>query len=384
VVASSGGVATLLAALLVFGRFRRNGATRDVVLSLAILALATSGLGFSALSAVLDGNVPPFAQGLPALVANLLAAALLAGVALEPRLPRHRSWWDIEVLVAVWLTALGVQLTGLTQPISAALFLGAALGFIGGTSARDDALAAGLVVATTLAAFSCLADLVGPRMSAGDLSAGELLRLASSLFLFAGATTGLQRHWKEIGATESRRRVARDLHDGLAQELALIVMQSRSGAIEATSAARLEGVLDSSQRALDEARHMIATLTRPADLSLVETLADEAEEVAQRVGLRLELDLEELDLSAAAQDACSRILRETLGLVASKAGAETAVVRLADEGGTNLRISHDGRALDARRDGRGLLSIEQRARGIGGALTVESRPGGGCILVSLP
>jgi Histidine kinase len=69
----------------------------------------------------------------------------------------------------------------------------------------------------------------------------------------------------ESAASSERRRIARDLHDGLAQELAFISTQSRWLAQGVGGEDRLEQLALAAARALDESRSAIAALTRPLD-----------------------------------------------------------------------------------------------------------------------
>ena len=85
---------------------------------------------------------------------------------------------------------------------------------------------------------------------------------------------------------EERRRVARDLHDGLAQELAFIVVESRRLGHGETEA---RPVAAAAERALDESRRAIAALTEPIDAPFATVLGDSVREMASRTGTALQL-----------------------------------------------------------------------------------------------
>src|SRR5205085_9534784 len=84
----------------------------------------------------------------------------------------------------------------------------------------------------------------------------------------------------EIAVLQERRRMARDLHDGVAQELAYISRLLRMP--EAPH--RPAMVRAAAERALDESRRAIAALTRPLDEPLELEIPQAAEEIAARVG----------------------------------------------------------------------------------------------------
>ena len=144
------------------------------------------------------------------------------------------------------------------------------------------------------------------------------------------------------------------------------------------------------QRARDLSRGAIATLTRPLDEPLAEILAEVAEEVAGRAGIRLDFDLEaDIRVSPAAREALVRIVREAVTNAARHGRATRARITLSNGHGVRLLIRDDGVGLGAearrRAGGYGLTSMEERARELGGALRVSSRPDSGTeIEVVLP
>jgi signal transduction histidine kinase len=374
------GFAALAAAQLVLGRFLRERSAADAALVVALSAFAAAGLAGSAFVSLAGAiEVPDW----PSVTAGLLGGAFLAWAAFAPDrrlLPR-----DAAAATGVVTAMLALALAGLARPVGAVFFFAAACGFARRAGRRHDVMSAGAAAASILAMFVELDAFLLPAVRGGAAAVADLLTFASSLALLGATTAGVRRYWQDAGSSESRRRVARDLHDGLAQELALLVMRSRSGAQQTAPGSAPGDVLDSSQRALEEARHVIAALTRPAGLPFAEALASEVEEVALRIGLRLRLELEDVSLSDSEQDALLRIAREALALVVAAAGARSARVVLADESGACLRIDHDGAALGHTSDCAGLLSIERRAREVGGTLSLQRGARGcGVIQVSLP
>jgi signal transduction histidine kinase len=215
---------------------------------------------------------------------------------------------------------------------------------------------------------------------------GDFLRLGFYLVLLAGAAREIavyQQRMAETAALEERRRLARELHDGLAQELAFISTQSRWLAqSQGADKARLEQLAVSAARALDESRGAIAALTRPLDEPLEVAVAQAAEEVAERVGVKVRLDLVSgADVSPITRAALLRIVREAVTNTARHAKASEVTVSLALDGRLELRITDNGVGFDPDNPGRswgfGLNSMRERAQAIGAQLEVHSEAGKG-------
>jgi signal transduction histidine kinase len=173
----------------------------------------------------------------------------------------------------------------------------------------------------------------------------------------------------DAAVLEDRRRIARDLHDGLAQELAFIVAETSGPAAKAA------------ERALDESRRAIAALTRRVDEPLDVALLQAAEEVAHRVGTQVRFDGERVpDVPGETREALIRIVREAVTNAARHGGAERVRIELANGDGLRLRIADDGAGFvpgATRPGGFGLVSMRERAEALGGSFQVESEPGAG-------
>jgi signal transduction histidine kinase len=176
---------------------------------------------------------------------------------------------------------------------------------------------------------------------------------------------------------DERRRIARELHDGVAQELAYIVAES-SGSLAAAA-----------ERALDESRRAIAALTRPVDEPLEVALVQAAEEVAGRVGVQLRIEVGRgAQVSPDEREALIRIVREAITNAGRHGGAENVSVELSNGNGTLLRIADDGSGFDTRHTrvgGFGLVSMRERTEALGGRFKLSSDAGEGTrIEVRLP
>ena len=171
-----------------------------------------------------------------------------------------------------------------------------------------------------------------------------------AIVLLLGAAREIQAYWRsrvEAAALEERRRVARDLHDGLAQELAFIATRAKALAAEHDHDPGLAQLANAGQRALDESRRAVASLTRPVDEPLDVALAQAAEDVALRTGATVELALaSNVVVTPARREALVRITREAITNAARHADAGTIRVELATSPTLRLRVVDDGSGFD--------------------------------------
>jgi signal transduction histidine kinase len=233
-----------------------------------------------------------------------------------------------------------------------------------------------------VAAFSRLNYFLFPSLYSEWVYAGDFLRLAFYGLILAGALREIvtyQRELAEVAVHRERRRIARELHDGLAQELVFISGQARrlSGADGPVAA----HIAAAASRALDESRHAIATLARPVDAPLAGSLAQAAEEVAARAGVRLELDLVPgIQASDAVHDALMRIVREAVGNAIRHGGAKQVRIRLTESDGVRMSVEDDGTGFPGHQPdgtGFGLVSMRERAQALGGTFELARGTDGG-------
>jgi signal transduction histidine kinase len=185
---------------------------------------------------------------------------------------------------------------------------------------------------------------------------------------------------------EERRRLRRDLHDGLGSQLAALNLQA--GALRSLietdpEAARAEVAELRAQLkgAITSIRTLVHSLRPPAldELGLSVALRERARQF-QADGLVVVTELPETtpDLPAAVEVAVYRIVEEALTNVAKHARARRCVVRLDFAGEVRLSISDDGVGIDPRAPaGVGLVSMRERAEELGGVCQLEPAPGGG-------
>jgi signal transduction histidine kinase len=190
---------------------------------------------------------------------------------------------------------------------------------------------------------------------------------------------------------EERRRLRRDLHDGLGPRLAAQTLKVGSARSlypqdPAAADALLAGLETDIEEALTDIRRLVYDLRPPAldELGLVgavrEATAQYREDGLSRAPERLPL------LPAAVEVAAYRIVQEALTNVVRHAHAGSCLVRLSLGDVVELEITDDGVGLPAdRRAGVGLSSMRERAAELGGKCVIEPLPSGGArVLARLP
>jgi signal transduction histidine kinase len=217
---------------------------------------------------------------------------------------------------------------------------------------------------------------------------GDILQFAFALAVMLGVAGELRSYWRDlVGAAvlEERRRIARELHDGLAQELAFIANRAKM-LVPSDLASELGSA---AERALDESRRAIDALTRPLHEPLDISVRRAAEEVAVRFGAPLTLRLETgIPTTQAKRDALRRITREATINAAQHGHAANINITLAHENDrVRLRVEDDGAGFDASipTNGFGLISMRERVASLAGEFVLRSEPGSGTTIeVSLP
>jgi signal transduction histidine kinase len=410
---SSSAIFSVLVAYLVAGRFARSRLLRDLWLLGALGVLATTNLAFSTVPALVDAtDAAPFPW--LRLAGSLMGAVALAYAAFAPNVKvrdtRHSATTvALGLAVALGLIAVGLGLLGLRSPlgpnpelsdvaqlgywntlavlqlVAMTLFAFAAVGFARRARAGTDALVIWLAAGSTLCAFARLHYFLFPALDANWVFSRDVLRFAFYLVLLAGTLRDVrasQQRAEIAAAADERRRMARDLHDGLAQELAFISMQSRLLA-ERSDEQAVGHIADAADRALHESRVAIAMLMSPTEATLDTALAEVAQHLTSRWGASLRLDLDpRAELCQEGREHLLRILREAVWNALRHGKATVISVELACEKGMRLRVSDNGVGFDpnvdrAERSGLGLAVMAERARALGGELRLDACPGRG-------
>jgi two-component system NarL family sensor kinase len=199
----------------------------------------------------------------------------------------------------------------------------------------------------------------------------------------------------ELGALEERNRLAREIHDTLAQGLAGITLQLEtaealleSGVPAEAVRASVEQALSSARQNLEDARRSVLDL-RAAPLegrSLPEALTRLVSDFNQRGDLQVEHRLEGANqpLPSRVEAGLYRVAQEALENVAQHAGARHAALHLSiTPEQVVLEITDDGRGFEPGQipPGRfGLAGINERVRLLGGSLELKSSPGAGTVV----
>jgi signal transduction histidine kinase len=202
---------------------------------------------------------------------------------------------------------------------------------------------------------------------------------------------------------EERRRLARELHDSTAQNLAALSMNlavagREKGALDERSRVALEESAALAERCSREIRSLSYLLHPPLleEVGLVAALRWCADGFSQRSGIRVELalppDFHRLPLEI--ENALFRIVQECLTNIQRHSGSETAWIRLAcRQGRVLLEVRDEGRGipvevLDRRGGvkslGVGLLGMRERVQQLGGKLGIESGKSGAKVRVDIP
>jgi len=215
-------------------------------------------------------------------------------------------------------------------------------------------------------------------------------------------TTDLQRSREHLvtAREEERRRLRRDLHDGLGPVLAsqTLLLDAARNLLTKDSAATdalLEELKAQTQAIIVDIRRLVYDLRPPAldELGLVSALREQTTQYSQFNGLHIVLEAPEClpPLLAAVEVAVYRIVLEALTNVTLHAQASRCRVCLSlSDNVLSLDILDDGIGLpEELRMGVGMTSMRERAMELGGTFTVEARIAGGaregtCVHVRLP
>ena len=374
----------LLASYLLFGRFRRRKRLDDLVLFVALSLFALSNLFFAALPAmIVDVGSAKFSTWV-ALSGRLLGTVALAAGAFAPprrvRLPGPAMVLALLApVIALGLTALFVGLfvssfpsgveAELTPEASgrprlighvavlavqiavSALFAAAAVGFIRRSDPERDEFVRWLGIASILGAFAHFNYFLYPSLYTEWVYVGDAFRLLFYVVVLVAALREISSYWEaasRAAVLDARRRLARSLHDGVAQELALVGMNLKRLDPENENVARaLSGV----ERGLADARAAIAALRAPGDEPVgTEGLLDEA--------------------SQEARNALTKILSEAITSAARNGQVNPVHVELENGGRLRLRVRDGGGGF-----GRELETLRDQVTAVGGELHVKTVTG---------
>jgi signal transduction histidine kinase len=406
-----------LVAILGFGRFRRTGNPGDLAVVCAV--------GLLAWVHTLFGSVPdlisPYSVGngiseryevWGTLVVRLMAAGfLIASVQFrESRscsapvsgLRRCRAFvlsgplGALAIVILAWrvpITRNGLvvqaswpaSISPVCQLLGALLFLVAFARVSSRARAQSDEFLGWIAVGCIFAMFAMISYGLLPAGGAETLGCGDLLRAAAVSVWAVGAIAEIRSYWSTVAESariEARRSAALDLHDGLAQELALLSAYTYYPASERATPEWQGQLRLTAERALTEARRAIAVLANADPIPLHADLGRAAQVASgSDVDVHVEVDAEGIESDRVQRESIVRIVREAVTNAVRHGGARHIEIRFGTSDVPILRISDDGAGFDvvkAAETGRfGLLSMQERAEKIGGSLQVHSAPGQG-------
>jgi signal transduction histidine kinase len=402
----------LLAGFLFFGRLRRARRLNELLLAYALALLALLNFFLLTVPAVAP-LAPPELMSWAALLCSSLGAGLFALAAFVPPRPLRPglvlAGGVAGVATAVLVTAVASTLIERVRLEAAAvrlpelpmqpdlharpevlalqllmsLFYGlAAVGFLRRSRRQGDEFLGWLAIAATLAAASHVNYFLYPSLYSQWVHIGDAFRLCFYAILLVGSMREVWSYWHALSETavlEERQRIARDLHDGLAQELAYLArnLDSLDGDASDDTLRRL---LRAVERAQFESRRAVSTLVAPTGQAIETALAHAVGEIAERFQVVLDLDLVPgVRLSAARTEALVRIACEAVTNAARHSGSSRIRLTVEREGSrVRLWVSDQGCGFDtAAQGGFGLISMRERAHSVGGELCISSAPGRG-------
>ena len=400
--------AGLLVAVLGAARYSADARRVDLLLASGFFITALSAIAFGIGPRLGGGDVRP-AEGWSALIGAIAGMALIAAAPFSTGRSKYRDWAIANAVAAVgvglfvaWsmLRALGAALPTVTitgsdpQPfyLTGTLALQALITLIAlvGWGARflrhGEDLARWLALGFTLMLFASLHLVFQPVLAGDYVSQGDFLRMLAYFVILIGAWRTIRSAEFGRAVAEERARVAREIHDGLAQYLFAVSTHAsmlETGAPVEEITPRLK---EAASLAQQEARFAILALSSaagnaPFDAALrryVEFLtADGALEVELEVDRSIRLAPDE-------QIEIFRIVQEGLANVRKHANATRAEVEIGQRpyGERFVTIRDDGDGFDGEEAGagQGLKNMRARAESIEGGFSLRSVPGRGTAL----
>jgi signal transduction histidine kinase len=244
--------------------------------------------------------------------------------------------------------------------------------------------------------------IVAPRTPGEGLSLADR-RLLTSIAQRAGAavetvqlTADLQRSRQRLvtAREEERRRLRRDLHDGLGPQLATLILQLDAARNlldrDPQQAGRvLAEVKAQTQAAIGDIRRLVYELRPPVldQLGLVGALYEQATRAtSSNLDVRVAAPEDLPALPAAVEVAAYRIVSEALTNVVRHSHARRCTIWLCPDDALYVAVDDDGVGISGiMRAGVGMTSMRERAQELGGALRTERRPEGGTrVIARLP
>jgi signal transduction histidine kinase len=397
------GMAWLFMAILTAQRFGRTASRLDLAIGIALGIFAVVSIAYALDCAALISANASSATLLPY---GVLAAIVLAGGALardRAMMLRPRTamvlLWCLAALIPVFIAQHvglipGTDVDPGPEPTAiivlrclfTALLALAAWALVTRHAREDDPLIRWLAVALAFGALVQLHRISIAPPAQPELSWANVLQIGEAAALLVGCVAEIrsyQRRLTESAVADERRRIARDLHDGVAQDVAFIASQSKRMNEQARDES-LALISSAAERALADSRCIVGALTRASSQPLSASIALQAQEFARRWSLEVDVATkEDVAVSPEKQEAVLRIVGEALSNAARHAEATHVQIEVAaGEGPLRVAVTDDGRGFDPESPhlgtlGFGLRSMRERAQLVGGDVELLSAPGHG-------
>ncbi len=395
-------VVAAIVCVLASVRFLVDGRTLDLLLAAGFWSVALGTVAFGLAPVLARGELTP--QSAWALIgARLLGAGLIAiAPYVDGRMSsRRRSLLAVGLGVALVLTVAGVGFNApdwgdtslqttvvegsyvqVAAVLLALLWLVAVVGFGLRYRRYGRDLDSWLCLAATLALFADLHLVLTPIVSSNYVLQGDFLRVIAYGILLVGVWRAISDAEFGRAVADERARVAREIHDGLAQYLFAIstqVSMLEAGAPLEQVLPRLKQAATSAQQ---EARFAVLALSSAGGSARFDSALRRYVEVLTADGeLDVELDVDpSVRLAPDEQIEVFRIVQEGLGNARRHSGAGHVEVSISQQGGRRVVcVSDDGVGFDdsVTTAGQGVANMRLRAEAIEGELSLKSEPGCG-------
>jgi signal transduction histidine kinase len=290
--------------------------------------------------------------------------------------------------------ALAVVLYGVSKPAVqvavAVALLAASVGLARRARVRSEGLLRWVAVAVVLGGFAKLNYALFPPVDMSAVHVADVLRLLGWLALLAGVVEEMRVRAvtrAEEAILGERRRIARELHDGVAQELAFIRRRATRLAMMPEGAE----ILSAAERGLEDSRRAIEALSPSAEEPLRVAMERHGARLAVECDVEVQVNTRcETEVSPEVRAELLRIVAEAVRNAAQHGGARHVrvdlvgpplSVRVMDDGAGFVQGASTGLGVA----GYGLIAMRERAELVGGRLSLESVPGAGTLVqVVLP
>ena len=378
---------TGLIALLSATRFGVDGRRFDLVLCGGFLVISLSWLTLSVVPTITVGSESTASTAGRTLGWALIAAAPAARGRFRNR--DHLVVWALvaaagAVLLPVWAATRGAtdQQTTVTVATQAFFQLVAAVMFGDRYRRHGEDLDRWLSFFATLTLFASLGQELTPNTVSTDVARADFVALVGHGLLLVALWRAVRAAEFGRAVAEERARLAREVHDGLAQYLFTVSTHAamlEAGADPAATFPRLKEAALAAQR---EARYAILALSSASGRAEFDTALRRYVDLLTVDGaLEVEVDIDpRIHLAPDEQIEVLRIVQEGLANARRHAGAAHAWVEIGDRAGERyLAVRDDGEGFEPGETGggQGLRNMRERAASIGGALSLRSAPGTG-------